>query len=391
MKKTVLLIYALLTAIIMPSQEPSDFDAVAEKIVKYSLEVRPGETVIINGTPAEIKLIEALYVAVRKAGGQTVVTLDLPEASIRALLETPEKYLDITPVTRTYLDRLADCYIYTFSLPDPDLWVGVSEERLARQRKAEDLLRYTRTLAHCRMVYLGQTGAIPTEAFAKKVNIDFDALNTMFWTAMNTDYKEMEETSVFIEKQLQAGAEIKVKTPQGTNLTMKTDNIKVGMNTGRTTEKTISSGPSYAFLPAGEVFACIDETSASGTIVKPYYDLRGNWITNLRLTYKNGMLTGITADDNLELVKKYLDMSHEDAKKLSVIDFGINPDSHVFPDTYYESFEMAGMVTLCIGDNAWAGGNNISGAGLFIHLPDATVVVDNTTLVKDGKLQLPKK
>ena len=41
-----------------------DYDSIADKIVHHSLEVKPGEVVIITGTPAEIELLTTLSVAV---------------------------------------------------------------------------------------------------------------------------------------------------------------------------------------------------------------------------------------------------------------------------------------------------------------------------------------
>lgn len=51
------------------AQDQPGYDAIAHKIVNYALEVKPGEVVIITGTPAELDLLSALVVAVRKAGG----------------------------------------------------------------------------------------------------------------------------------------------------------------------------------------------------------------------------------------------------------------------------------------------------------------------------------
>ena len=51
----------------------TDYDAIAHKIVNYTLEVQPAEVVIITGTPAELDLLSALSLAVFKAGGQPTV------------------------------------------------------------------------------------------------------------------------------------------------------------------------------------------------------------------------------------------------------------------------------------------------------------------------------
>jgi hypothetical protein len=47
---------------------------------------------------------------------------------------------------------------------------------------------------------------------------------------------------------------------------------------------------------------------------------------------------------------------------------------------------MGGMVTLGLGNNSWAGGENDSDAALTLHVPGTTLSIDGKTIVKDGKL-----
>ena len=44
------------------------------------------------------------------------------------------------------------------------------------------------------------------------------------------------------------------------------------------------------------------------------------------------------------------------------------------------------MVTVVVGDNAWAGGDINMGFGVFTHLANGTVEVDGRVVVRDGKL-----
>jgi hypothetical protein len=47
----------------------------------------------------------------------------------------------------------------------------------------------------------------------------------------------------------------------------------------------------------------------------------------------------------------------------------------------------AGMVTIGIGGNAWAGGTNKEPFSLVHHLPGATVTLDGKALIENGKLK----
>ncbi|MCI0617010.1 aminopeptidase, partial [bacterium] len=73
-------LFLLFLAPLGSAADNPDYDSVANNLVNKSLNVQPGESVLITGTPAEIKLLEAIYVAVFKAGGQPVVQLNMPQA-----------------------------------------------------------------------------------------------------------------------------------------------------------------------------------------------------------------------------------------------------------------------------------------------------------------------
>ena len=161
-----------------------NYDSIADSLVNQSLEVQPGEIVSITGGPTEIELMEALVVAVSKAGGQPVVLLNLPEANKRALMETPIEHLKRLPTAQVHLTKMADCTINVSSVQDPDLLADVPEERFAATRQAGAPLNDVVRNARFRSVSLGQTGGIPTEAYAASEGADFQQMDAMFWRAV---------------------------------------------------------------------------------------------------------------------------------------------------------------------------------------------------------------
>ena len=113
---------------------------------------------------------------------------------------------------------------------------------------------------------------------------------------------------------------------------------------------------------------------------------RGVNIENLKLDFKNGQMTKFSADTNADMLEKYFDASSPKLKELSVLDIGLNPYSKSPSGSSYYSWEMGGMVTLGVGNNIWAGGDNDSDAALSFHLPGTTVSIDGKTVVDNGKL-----
>jgi hypothetical protein len=68
-------------------------------------------------------------------------------------------------------------------------------------------------------------------------------------------------------------------------------------------------------------------------------------------------------------------------------DIGINQDMRIPENGQLLAWMPAGMVTVGIGDNKWAGGMHDSSFDLAGHIPGSTVSVDGRIVVDDGVLK----
>jgi leucyl aminopeptidase (aminopeptidase T) len=361
--------------------------SVADKIVNQVLEVQPGEVVMITGTPAEIEMMGDYRVAVGKAGGQAIISLVLPEANKRAIMEASIEHLKIPNTFGISIIRNVDCFINLGSVQDPQLFADVPEDKLVASREAGKAFAAADKRAHYRSVAIGQTGGIPSKAYATSVNADHQQMLDMFWKSINVDYSKMAANGKQMATLIKAGSQVKLTSTYGTDLQFSIGKSDVRINSGRTVDNTNSQGPSNVWLPAGEAYVAINPASANGTMVVPTMDFRGSKIKNLKMTYKAGKMVSMSADSNIDALKKAIEMSSEDVDVLSLIDIGLNQNSHSLPGSDYASWEMAGMVTLGIGNNGWAGGNVDADVGFTFHLPKSTLSIDGKTIVSNGELQ----
>ena len=69
---------------------------------------------------------------------------------------------------------------------------------------------------------------------------------------------------------------------------------------------------------------------------------------------------------------------------LGVLDIGINPGLKLPAEKPIYPWSLAGMVTISVGNNTWAGGDNAVSFGLA-PVPNATATVDGKVLVRDGE------
>ena len=382
MKKLIFL--PLLVFVWQSTAQKPNYDEVANRIVTQSLQVKKGEHVLIGGEPAVQEIMEALYVAVYKAGGLPVVNMYFPEADARTSREVKPEYLAQTNYAGAVLSRMVDCEVWIETNTDPARWNDLSPEALKAYRESrkgrESITKHDRT----RVVTLGQTDGIPSEAVAKVMGADYQQLKQNFWKAVAVDHDALKLRADQVIAQLQPGSTVKVKSPYGTNISFKLHTSKAMASCGNTMDQQRSRGNNYAWLPAGDVFMALDPNSANGTIVMPAYYMGNTKLTNLKVEFANGKIKQLSADQDVSKLKMRLLSGGAENAQLGSMDLGINPHSKVLGD--YRSFEMAGMVSLGTGGNSWAGGDYTGTVSYFFHLKDATLEIGSKKVVDKGAL-----
>jgi hypothetical protein len=71
---------------------------------------------------------------------------------------------------------------------------------------------------------------------------------------------------------------------------------------------------------------------------------------------------------------------------LGVIDIGINSGVKGPDGKALHLWSQAGTVTLVVGNNSWAGGDNQVQFGALGYSPKSSLTIDGKVLVQDGKL-----
>ena len=137
----------------------------------------------------------------------------------------------------------------------------------------------------------------------------------------------------------------------------------------------------WAGLPAGEVMLTPIPGTAEGKVVIDR-DIQG-----LTLTFKGGKLTSMTAKSGLEREKALYDAAGPGKESLGSVDIGMNPNVHLVPGSRMVAWMAAGVVTLWMGNNTSAGGENNVNYAMPYFLPGSTVEVDGKPLVEKGVLK----
>ncbi len=394
-KFSLLIALFVFTVYMVNAQTPSannaniDLEKVASQLVNNCAGISEGDIVMVSGGVKDLELLENIAVNVRKKGAFPLLTIDSDRLTRKMYTEVPEKYDSQSPELGMHLVKIIDVTINVSSAETPDLLADIPPERFKTRSDASKPMRDYIEKNPIKSVALGN-GMYPTKANADEFGISLDELSNIFWAGINVDYEKLSADGKKLESMLAGGNELEITNPNGTNLTVKIKGSPAFCSDGIIGQEDMKKGSAgySVYLPAGEVYLAPVSGSANGKVVIDNYSMMGKQIEGLVLEFKNGKLVSMDAKSNLDVLKKYYDTNEKGFDEFSVVDFGINPNVAIPKGSKLINWVPAGMITLGIGNNLWAGGSNDAGNGLSFFVPGSTVKLDGKTLVDNGKLKL---
>ena len=369
---------------------PTDLEQLAQRVVTQSAGVKEGEVVLISSGAENMELLENIAVQVRKAGGFPLISLGSDRLAKRMYTDIPEKYDAQTDQLYLKLAEVADVTISVGRSSAEGLFADADPKRLAARAKADEPVAEAFLKNNVRSVEVGN-GLYPQDWLAKRFDMTADDLAKTFWGGVNVDYTDLQARGAQVAAALSAGSEIHVKDASGTDLRVKVQGRPYGVSDGIISAEDVKKGPAglSVYLPAGEVYVTPVPGTAEGKVVskKDYY--QGQEINDLTLTFAAGKLTSITGTGpGFEKMKAAYELAGEGKDLFAVVDFGINSNVKLPANSKIATWVPAGTVTVGVGNNIWAGGDNKTTYGYFVSLPGTTVTLDGKPVVEAGQLKL---
>ena len=365
-----------------------DYEALAQKLVNQCANIHEGDLVLVSGGVRDFELLENIAVNVRKVGAFPLVSLNSDRMWRRSFDDVPAKYDSQTREFDLKLASLITAQIDVDFTETEALLAHVPPERRATSMKTYFNVYDLMLKRNVRYVNLGN-GLYPTSERAKLFGLSQEELSKIFWDGVNVDYSKLQATGKAVKAALASGKQVHITNPNGTDLKMQIEGRPVFVSDGVISADDVQTGGAacQVYLPAGEVFLAPVPGTAEGKVVGATQFLQGKEIQDLSLTFKAGKLTSMTAKSGLEPVKAVYDAAGSGKDDFAGIDIGINADVQVPPGSRMVAVMPAGMVTVWIGDNKWAGGENDSGYILYNYVPGSTLEVDGKVLVEKGVLK----
>jgi aminopeptidase len=363
-----------------------DYRSVAENVVAQSAAVKEGDLVLLFGRDEDLPLLEDLAVEVRKRGGSPLVSVGSVGLGRRMYDEVPAKYDTQTPEMLSKLAGIVDVVILTES-EEGRTYKGVPPERIAARGKAAAPISALMQKRGVRTVALGN-GLYPSAERAEQFGVARDELADMMFGGLETDYAKLQETGKEVQQILAAGKELRITNPNGTDLRVGIAGRPVTVNDGIISLEDQKKGgaATSVWLPAGEVYLVPVPGTGNGTVIADQFFYQGETIRKLKLDFKNGKLTSMTAEEGLEPLQAGYNAAGQGRDLLGVIDIGINSGIQSPEESPVHVWAKAGTVTVSVGDNTWAGGDNRASFGFAAYSPGSSVTIDGKPLIQNGKL-----
>jgi len=376
------------TAVAQVGSSTLDTDQLATTLITANAGVQADDIVLITGTAEDLQLLEDLAVQARRIGAHPLIVVQSDRLQRRMFVDVPAELDTQSPRLALELARIVDVQINVPTGNDPGLLADVPAERFAAVGKTFAAVDAAEREHGRRYIELSNE-TYPTDWRAEQFGLTREELSDLFWSAVQVEPAQLHSAGEAIRSRLEKGKTLRITHPNGTDLEVGIGGRTAYVSDGVIDEADLAKGPAgrSVWLPAGEVYVTPVPGTARGKVVVDHSFIEGQEVRDLTLEFQDGRVTSMTAASGLDRLKALYDAADDAKAEFAVVDIGLNP-SLATTEGRVRTWTPAGMVTIGIGNNTWAGGDNSVNFAWNGHLAGATVTIDGETVVEDGSLKV---
>ncbi|MEF8757344.1 MAG: aminopeptidase [Halobacteriales archaeon] len=302
----------------------------AEIIVEHSVQVEPGDNVVIRAPHAAGDLVVAVMEKLGEVGAKPSLTLSNSRAQ------------------RAYM-KAADPD--DFELPEhqmaavekADVAIGIRAARNTHETGDVDPHKnqaYSKVMKPIQdeMMEKRWVGTqYPAPGNAQDAEMSTEAYEDFVWEAINKDWDEQREFQANLVDILEEGDEVRIVSGDTTDVTMSVDGMEPVNDYAENN------------LPGGEVFTAPVRDSVEGEVLfdKPLM-AQGREVQDVYLQFEAGEVVDYSAEKNEDVLAAVLD-TDEGAKRLGELGIGMNRDIDRFTYNMLFDEKMGDTVHMAIG------------------------------------------
>lgn len=352
----------------------------AENLVGYSVNVQPGETVLVEMIGNERDLLIAIIEEIGKRGGNAFV--ELTDRRVQRSLFKHANEEQMKTWAEIDLNRMKqmDCYIGIRAGTNVNELSDVPEDKMKLYNSLySHPVHSEQRVKHTKWVVL----RYPNASMAQLANTSTEAFEDFYFDVCNLDYAKMDKAQDALADLMKRTDKVRITGP-GTDLTFSIKGIGAIKCSG---ERNI---------PDGEVYTAPVRDSVNGTISYNTPTLyNGITFENIQFRFENGRIVEAASNDT-ENLNKILD-SDEGSRYIGEFAIGFNPYIlHPMKDILFDE-KIAGSLHFTPGqayEEAFNGNkSSIHWDLVLIQRPEyggGEIYFDDVLIRKDGIFVLPE-
>lgn len=375
-----------LSATIAGAQPPNP-RVVARNLVQAGM-VKAGDKVLIRGSVRDAALLEDIAIEARKVGAHPLITISSDRLVRRSYDDVPPNFDNITSPVDMLIVNNFDVQISVDVGENEGLLAGVPVARRTARAKAGVPVTEAYFRRNVRLVNLGND-LYPTVALSRRLGVPQGALSAAFWRAASVSASSLRTKGEALRKSFNDDAVVTITAPNGTNISLRVNPEDGFVSDGALTAEKVRQGSAAAatYLPAGELVLPAINGSANGRIVLDRLVWDGRLIRGLTLVFEKGVLTAMTAENDMSALEARYESGSGDKNRFGFIDIGINEQTKLPVGSGRVVWTAPGAIVFGFGDNRGFGGENRSDFSFTAQLGGATLTVDGKPVVSAGRLR----
>ena len=353
----------------------------ARNLITFSLNIQPGENVLIHHTGSEREVVKCLVNEVYACGGRPFV--ELSDSTVQAAILKGATEEQLTQWMEFDLRRMENmqAYVAIRSGDNVSELSDVPEEKM----KLYDRIYYKQVhleqrVKKTRWVVL----RYPSPSMAQLAGMSTEAFENFYFDVCNLDYQKMSVAMNPLQQLMNRTDRVRIVSP-GTDLTFSIRNIgSVKCNGLRN-------------IPDGELYTAPVRDSVNGVIQynTPSVTKSGITFENIRFVFENGKIVQATSNDTKRL-NELLD-TDEGARYIGEFSLGFNPYiKHPMKDTLFDE-KIDGSLHFTPGQ-AYKEADNGNRSAIhwdivLIQRPEyggGEVYFDDRLIRRDGRFVIPE-
>jgi len=344
----------------------------AQLAVRYSVAVKPGETVIISGGAEAMPFITELYKEVILQKAHPIVQISQPNVSdffykyaTKAQIEKfPQYFMDTV--------KQAQAYIRINTTENTKQLTSANSKKItARQKIMRPIVDY---IVNQRDKIRRVTIAYPCPALAQEAEMSLNEYENFVYSSCLQDWKKIAKHMDKVLKKFQKAKSVHL-IGENVDLKFQIHGDNAVADNGEEN------------MPGGEIFMAPLRESLNGWIKFEYPAIEaGKEVTDIELKLENGKVTEAKASKNQDFLQEMIN-TDENSSYIGEFGIGMNPKINKFTKNLLLDEKIGGTIHLALG---MAYKENGGGNDSAIHwdivkdMHKAKIILDNKIVQENG-------